>query len=118
MEFNDGINRNDRRKLGLGLALNNSFPKRNPEIDTKLREIHKKNGLIDINGVSYETTIGDLKDLGELGNGTSGHVVKMLHKDTGQIIAVKVRKLKRYQETIDHVIQTILKILANASYWQ
>lgn len=35
--------------------------------------------------------IEDLKYLSDLGNGTSGHVVKMLHKPTNAVIAVKVR---------------------------
>jgi len=32
-----------------------------------------------------------MKDLGELGNGTCGHVVKMLHEPSNTVIAVKVR---------------------------
>lgn len=49
-----------------------------------------RNGLILINGISYQTTVSDVEDQGELGNGTSGHVVKMKHKPSGTIIAVKV----------------------------
>jgi hypothetical protein len=38
----------------------------------------------------YKTEIKDLEHQGELGNGTCGHVVKMLHKPSQTIIAVKV----------------------------
>lgn len=38
----------------------------------------------------YQTDIKDLEHLGELGNGTCGHVVKMLHKPSNTVIAVKV----------------------------
>ena len=38
----------------------------------------------------YKTAIEEMQDLGELGNGTCGHVVKMMHKLTGEVIAVKV----------------------------
>lgn len=34
--------------------------------------------------------MSDLKELGELGFGTSGHVFKMLHVPSQEIIAVKV----------------------------
>lgn len=50
----------------------------------------KRNGILTINEIPYQTEIKDLEDLGELGNGTSGHVVKMKHKLTDTIIAVKV----------------------------
>ena len=39
----------------------------------------------------YKTDMSDLEPLGELGRGTCGHVVKMRHKQTGQLMAVKVR---------------------------
>lgn len=49
-----------------------------------------RNGILTINKIQYPSEIKDLEDLGELGNGTSGHVVKMKHKPTDKIIAVKV----------------------------
>ena len=36
------------------------------------------------------THIDSLEPLGELGHGTCGHVVKMRHKETGTVMAVKV----------------------------
>lgn len=38
----------------------------------------------------YQTDLKDLEHLGELGNGTYGHVVKMLHRPSQTVIAVKV----------------------------
>lgn len=61
-----------------------------PETANKLRQIMKRHGILTFNGVPYESEVKDLEDLGELGNGTSGHVVKMKHKPTDTIIAVKV----------------------------
>lgn len=66
---------------------------RNPlddETAKKLKKIMKLNGILKINDVEYKTDIKDLEDLGELGNGTSGHVVKMRHKESDTFIAVKV----------------------------
>lgn len=50
-------------------------------------------GKLKINGTQYFATQNDLEDLGELGNGSCGHVVKMLHKPSGEVIAVKVIKI-------------------------
>jgi mitogen-activated protein kinase kinase 7 len=69
--------------------------------DEKLKKINERNGLLHINGTFYKTSQNDLEDLGELGNGTSGHVVKMRHKDTGEIIAVKVSKGDNNQLDLD-----------------
>lgn len=106
-----------RPPLALGLPIA-KFPqkKTNPEIEHKLREINKKNRLIDINGQSYQTSVNDLEDLGELGNGTSGHVVKMRHKPSGAIIAVKVSE--SFLLKILQLPKNLLKILANAKNWQ
>ena len=40
-------------------------------------------------GSRVQCSIDDLDLLGDLGNGTCGHVVKMRHKQTGNVIAVK-----------------------------
>lgn len=68
-------------------ALTQQKPK-NFENEKRLRAL--KTGSLKINGVEYDTNIQDLEYLSELGNGTSGHVVKMRHKPSGAIIAVKV----------------------------
>lgn len=60
---------------------------RNVETERRLRAL--RTGSLKIDGISYETNVNDLEYLSELGNGTSGHVVKMKHKPSGAIIAVK-----------------------------
>lgn len=64
---------------------------REPETEKKLQLIIKRSGIITFDDVEYKTELKDLEDLGELGNGTSGHVFKMRHKPTNKVIAVKVR---------------------------
>ncbi|XP_073982006.1 dual specificity mitogen-activated protein kinase kinase 7-like isoform X2 [Rhodnius prolixus] len=61
----------------------------NSVIERKLKEIMKLSGILHINGVRYQSEMSDLKELGELGFGTSGHVFKMLHVPSQEIIAVK-----------------------------
>lgn len=60
---------------------------RNVETERRLRAL--RTGSLKIDGISYETNVNDLEYLSELGNGTSGHVVKMKHKPSRAIIAVK-----------------------------
>ncbi len=38
----------------------------------------------------YKITVDSMISLGELGLGSCGHVVRMKHKETGSIVAVKV----------------------------
>ncbi|KAM8720641.1 hypothetical protein ACLKA7_006648 [Drosophila subpalustris] len=59
------------------------------ETDKKLKMIMGQTGKLNINGRQYPTDIHDLRHLGDLGNGTSGNVVKMLHLSSNTIIAVK-----------------------------
>ncbi|ESO05287.1 hypothetical protein HELRODRAFT_191434 [Helobdella robusta] len=59
------------------------------EIENKLKEIMKLAGLLTIDGKDVETGIADMEALGELGHGTCGHVIKMVHKPTGAVMAVK-----------------------------
>lgn len=55
-----------------------------------MNKIMNRNGVLTIDGCEYQSKIHDLVDLGELGNGTSGHVVKMKLRQAESIIAVKV----------------------------
>lgn len=60
------------------------------ETENRLQEI-KMSGNLTIDGKKFPPDIRDLEQLGELGNGTCGHVVKMLHTPSQAVIAVKVR---------------------------
>ena len=72
----------------------------NMEQENKLREIMRKSGQLTINGHVFNTHIDDLELLGDLGNGTCGHVVKMRHRHTGEVIAVKqMRRTGNSDET-------------------
>lgn len=102
---NNGGLPTSRRSLSLGLNSSSGSPimprpnhlafatKQNDNLETerKLKEIMQISGNLTINGVLYKTEIKDMEDLEELGNGTCGHVVKMRHKPSGNIIAVKVK---------------------------
>lgn len=68
-------------------------PKRteNAESDRKLKEIMKISGNLTVSNITYRTELKDMEHIEELGNGTYGHVVKMRHKLSGEIIAVKVQ---------------------------
>merc|ERR1719264_728983 len=70
------------------------------EQERKLNEIMNQNGLLQLNGVRVKTSIDDLELLGDLGNGTCGHVVKMRVRTPGQEIAVKqMRRTGNSDET-------------------
>ncbi|XP_037889855.1 dual specificity mitogen-activated protein kinase kinase hemipterous-like isoform X2 [Glossina fuscipes] len=66
-----------------------TVPATESETDKKLKKIHKQTGILTINGHKYKSDIKDLEHLGDLGNGTSGNVVKMRHKPSSMVIAVK-----------------------------
>lgn len=86
-----------RPRKNLDLSFISPLPKQDPtETEAKLKEIYKMQGKLKINGSQYYATQNDLEDLGELGNGSCGHVVKMLHKPSNQVIAVKVSSSLTY----------------------
>ena len=65
-----------------------------------MEEIMKQSGMLTIDGKKYATPIESLIALGDLGNGTCGHVVKMRHKESGKIVACKqMRRTGNSEET-------------------
>lgn len=80
-----------------------AFPPRSPQAtDTeyRMREVYKVSGKLNVDGLEYRSNVNDLQLLGELGSGTCGHVVKMLHKPSGAVIAVKqMRRSGNSEET-------------------
>ena len=65
------------------------------------------------------TTLQDLEHLGDLGHGTCGHVVKMRHKQTNKVFAVKVSKtlFKKsvYLSPFCNDVVNVVVVSANAS---
>jgi len=71
---------------------NSPFSLCSAEIEAKYQEIMELTGVLDFGSKGKVTcNQNDLEDMGELGHGTCGQVFTMRHRDTGQIMAVKVR---------------------------
>ncbi|XP_066994275.2 dual specificity mitogen-activated protein kinase kinase 7 isoform X2 [Anabrus simplex] len=94
--------------VGIGMQPRNQD---GAEIESKLQEIMKMNGILNINGKKYQTDIKDLEHLGELGNGTCGHVVKMLHKPSQTVIAVKQMRRSGNSEENKRIIMDLDVVL-------
>ncbi|XP_072935306.1 dual specificity mitogen-activated protein kinase kinase 7-like isoform X2 [Epargyreus clarus] len=80
-----------------------ALPPRSPqatETEYRMREVYKVSGKLNVDGVEYKSHVDDLQQLGELGSGTCGHVVKMLHRPSSAVIAVKqMRRSGNSEET-------------------
>ncbi|GAB6021983.1 Dual specificity mitogen-activated protein kinase kinase 7, variant 2 [Chamberlinius hualienensis] len=87
------------------------LPDSNNDFDIKLQEIMKQKGILTIDGLRYQTEISDLIQLGELGNGTCGHVVKMLHKPSNKVIAVKQMRRSGNREENKRIIMDLDVVL-------
>ncbi|CAH2242471.1 jg20455 [Pararge aegeria aegeria] len=89
-----------------------AFPPRSPQaVDTeyRMREVYKVSGKLNVDGTEYKSHIDDLQQLGELGSGTCGHVVKMLHRPSGAVIAVKTVNALSYLKDTHGVIHRDVK---------
>uniref|UniRef100_A0A182N4W9 mitogen-activated protein kinase kinase n=1 Tax=Anopheles dirus TaxID=7168 RepID=A0A182N4W9_9DIPT len=84
---------------------------RRNESEQKFQKIVDKSGLLKIHDKIYRTQLSDLEDLGELGNGTSGHVVKMRHNPSGAIIAVKQMRRTGNDEENKRIIMDLDVVL-------
>lgn len=103
-----------KKKLDLPPFLDSSNSRMKSETENKLKEIMSGSGILKIGGQQYKTDSKELIDVGELGSGTSGHVVKMRHQITGTTIAVKVSS--SFGDTRHKLI--ILISPANAAHWK
>ncbi|XP_002741782.3 dual specificity mitogen-activated protein kinase kinase 7-like [Saccoglossus kowalevskii] len=81
------------------------------EIDRKLQEIMKQTGKLTINGMKYSVSANDLHDLGEIGTGTCGHVVKMKHTETNYVIAVKQMRRSGNKEENKRILMDLDVVL-------
>ncbi|XP_076316292.1 dual specificity mitogen-activated protein kinase kinase 7-like [Tachypleus tridentatus] len=61
----------------------------NYQMESKLRKIYQHAGTLTIDGMTYHSSVDDMIQLGELGTGTCGHVVRMEHKPSRKVMAVK-----------------------------
>ncbi|KAL0275774.1 UNVERIFIED_CONTAM: hypothetical protein PYX00_003529 [Menopon gallinae] len=80
-------------------------------MDQKLQEIMKLAGTLEINGKKYKTDIKDLSHCGDLGNGTCGHVVKMLHKPSQTVMAVKQMRRSGNSEENKRIVMDLEVVL-------
>ncbi|XP_053661222.1 dual specificity mitogen-activated protein kinase kinase hemipterous-like [Anopheles marshallii] len=99
----------NRPSLGLNLPIVSG--NRRSESELKFQKIVDKSGQLKINDKIYRTQLSDLEDLGELGNGTSGHVVKMRHNPSGAIIAVKQMRRTGNDEENKRIIMDLDVVL-------
>nr|XP_045613553.1 dual specificity mitogen-activated protein kinase kinase 7-like isoform X3 [Procambarus clarkii] len=95
-----GGRQKERRKIELPLFFEPRQQPDLPELDAHVKEITRKNGNLIIESKKYKSSIEDMEYISELGNGTSGNVVKMLHKSSKKVIAVKqMRRSGNMEET-------------------
>lgn len=91
-----------RRPQNLQFRMND----RHDQHDEKLKEIMKNSGKLKIRNIRYDTSLQDMEHIEELGNGTCGHVVKMRHQPSQEIIAVKVSFYKNFTKKLQFYIKT------------
>ncbi|VEN60001.1 unnamed protein product [Callosobruchus maculatus] len=108
-----GLNSNTRSPVMPRPKHLNFMTKQNDNLETerKLKEIMKISGDLTIDGTLYKTDIKDMVDIEELGNGTCGHVVKMKHKPSGNIIAVKQMRRSGNSDETKRIIMDIEVVL-------
>ncbi|XP_055549318.1 dual specificity mitogen-activated protein kinase kinase hemipterous-like isoform X2 [Wyeomyia smithii] len=79
--------------------------------EQRFQKIIDKSGMLKINDQIYKSTLNDMQELGELGSGTSGHVVKMRHKPSGAIVAVKQMRRTGNDEENKRIIMDLDVVL-------
>ncbi|XP_050327849.1 dual specificity mitogen-activated protein kinase kinase hemipterous-like [Bactrocera neohumeralis] len=104
------IGKTKRPNLGLVMPnTNRNGPQ--TEMHKKLKRIRQQSGILTINGQKYTSIMSDLEHLSDLGNGTSGNVVKMRHKPTGTILAVKQMRSTGNDEENNRILMDLDVIL-------
>ncbi|KAL8625838.1 Dual specificity mitogen-activated protein kinase kinase 7 [Nucella lapillus] len=77
------------------------------EIDHKIEDIMKQSGILTVNGQKIKTDVAELESKGELGHGTCGQVVRMLHKPTNMMMAVKQMRRSGNREENKRIIMDL-----------
>ncbi|KAL3872472.1 hypothetical protein ACJMK2_040395 [Sinanodonta woodiana] len=81
------------------------------EIEQKYQEIMKMTGILTLDGQKVPSDITDLEPLGELGHGTCGQVIKMRHKHTNHLMAVKQMRRSGNKEENKRIIMDLDVVL-------
>ncbi|XP_022786410.1 dual specificity mitogen-activated protein kinase kinase 7-like isoform X3 [Stylophora pistillata] len=77
------------------------------QIEAKLQEITKQTGILKLKDKSVDFTIDDLEVIEEIGSGTCGQVCKMMHKNTGDVLAVKKMRRSQNKEEQKRIIMDL-----------
>ncbi|CAN7941314.1 unnamed protein product [Ixodes hexagonus] len=103
------------------------------ESERKLQEILQAGNVLTMGGQRHRVDTTDLEQLGDLGCGTCGHVVKMRHRPTGKVLAVKQMRRSGNREenkriTMDlevvlrcqdcpHIVQCLGYLMTEGEVW-
>ncbi|XP_061184017.1 dual specificity mitogen-activated protein kinase kinase 7-like [Saccostrea echinata] len=107
-----------RRRPG-GISLESGGRSRQPdsaEIEQKYKEIMKMTGILTLNNQKHNTDINEMESLGELGHGTCGQVIKMRHKPTNHLMAVKQMRRSGNKEENKRIIMDLDVVLKCHDY--
>ncbi|XP_038046871.1 dual specificity mitogen-activated protein kinase kinase 7-like isoform X2 [Patiria miniata] len=92
-----------------------SAPQRNSidsrEIERKLQEIMRQTGKLTVDGRRVPFNIDSLEAIDELGFGSCGHVIRMRHKDTKTIVAVKQMRRSGNKEENKRILMDLEVVL-------
>uniref|UniRef100_K1PJ65 mitogen-activated protein kinase kinase n=1 Tax=Magallana gigas TaxID=29159 RepID=K1PJ65_MAGGI len=86
------------------------------DIEQKYKEIMKMTGILTLNKTKHNTDINDMEPLGELGHGTCGQVIKMRHKPTNHLMAVKQMRRSGNKEENKRIIMDLDVVLKCHDY--
>ncbi|XP_033642988.1 dual specificity mitogen-activated protein kinase kinase 7-like [Asterias rubens] len=81
------------------------------EIDRKLQEIMRQTGKLTIEGKRLTFNIDSLEAIDELGFGSCGHVIRMRHKETSTIVAVKQMRRSGNKEENKRILMDLEVVL-------
>ncbi|CAG2201309.1 dual specificity mitogen-activated protein kinase kinase 7-like [Mytilus galloprovincialis] len=108
-----------RRRPAANLDLGGSRAPRQydgAEIEQKYQDIMKMTQILTFYGQKYQADIAELEARGDLGHGTCGQVVKMEHKSTGHLMAVKQMRRSGNKEENKRIIMDLEVVLKCTDY--
>ncbi|XP_071493793.1 dual specificity mitogen-activated protein kinase kinase 7-like [Diadema setosum] len=115
LNHNGGLSPRPRDRMAIQIPMSGGPLNRStidgPEIDRKLQEIMKQTGLLTTEGKRYHITVESLESIGELGFGSCGHVIRMRHKESGTILAVKQMRRSGNKEENKRILMDLDVVL-------